>query len=44
MPMTNFERDFSRLFPESQRLERVVTLENQFADALLAELEVENGR
>ena len=34
--MTNFERDFSRLFPESQRLERVVTLENQLANELLA--------
>lgn len=34
--MTQFNRDFDRLFPESQRLERVVTLENQLANELLS--------
>ena len=34
--MTKFNRDFDRLFPEEKRLERVVTLENQLANELLA--------
>lgn len=35
MPMTNFERDFSRMFPENTRIERAVTLKNQLAANLL---------
>ena len=33
---SQFNRDFDRLFPEEKRLERVVTLENQLANELLA--------
>lgn len=36
MPMTNFERDFARMFPEAARVDRIMTLENQLANELLA--------
>ena len=35
MPMTNFERDFARMFTESDRVERIMTLENKLADEVL---------
>ena len=42
MPMTNFERDFSRMFPACARVERAVTRRNKFfeqrVEALIDEL------
>ena len=36
MPMTNFERDFARMFPESAKAERIMTLENKLANEVLS--------
>ena len=35
MNMTTFEQDFARMFPESARAERIITLENQLANEVL---------
>ena len=36
MPMTNFERDFARMFTEAARAERIMTLENKLANEVLS--------
>ena len=36
MNMSIFEKDFARMFPESERTERIMTLENKLANEVLS--------
>ena len=36
MNMSIFEKDFDRMFPESERTERIMTLENKLANEVLS--------
>lgn len=36
MNMSIFEKDFARMFPESERTERIITLENKLANEVLS--------
>ena len=36
MNMSIFEKDFARMFPESAKAERIMTLENKLADEVLS--------
>ena len=36
MNMSIFEKDFARMFPESERAERIMTLENKLANEVLS--------